>query len=120
MKNLMIRFGVALIITLTSGSLWAQKNKVETISFKVYGNCGMCKSRMETALDTKGIKSAEWNIQTKEMVVTYVPAKISEIKIHELIASVGHDTDKKQAVDSVYKELPSCCLYRENPNTHTD
>jgi copper chaperone CopZ len=119
MKTIFRLVSIVLLCLITN-AVMAQKSKVETASFKVYGNCGMCKTRIEAALDTKGIKSAEWNIQTKMLEVVYVPSKINEIQIHELVASVGHDTDKKMAVDSVYKQLPDCCLFRENPNTHTD
>jgi copper chaperone CopZ len=115
-----IRLSYILIFFCISQSVQAQTKKVQTDTLTVYGNCGMCKSRIEAALDTKGVKSAEWNIQTKMLVISYVPEKISLEQIHELVASVGHDTDKKKAPDAVYKTLPGCCLFRENPNTHTD
>lgn len=89
-------------------------------TIKVSGNCGQCKSRIENALDMKGIKSAEWNVDTKMLEVVYVPEKISIEQINKLIASVGHDTETEKAADSVYLKLPDCCLYRENPNTHHD
>jgi copper chaperone CopZ len=97
-----------------------QTNKVVTDTLTVLGNCGMCKSRIEAALDTKGIKAAEWDIQTKLLVVSYVPSKISLEQINQLIISVGHDTNSKKAEDGVYSTLPGCCRFRENPNTHTD
>ena len=74
----------------------------------------MCKSRIEAALDTKGIKQAIWDPKTKELQVVYVPTRITEKEIHELVASVGHDTDKVKATDDVYAELPFCCLYRDH------
>lgn len=91
-----------------------------TIKIKVFGNCGQCKERIEAALDHKGIKSAEWNIDTKILEVVYVPEKITEEQIHHYIAGVGHDTEKVKAFDTVYQQLPDCCLYREKPNTHHD
>lgn len=94
--------------------------KVVTANIKVYGNCGMCKSRIETALDTKGIKQAKWNSQTKNLEVVYAPAKVTEQKIHELIAAVGHDTDKAKAKDEVYAKLPFCCLYRDHDHSGMD
>ncbi|WP_414524305.1 heavy-metal-associated domain-containing protein, partial [Umezakia ovalisporum] len=86
------------------------QNKPEKTSFKVFGNCGMCKSRIEEALDMKGVKSAEWNIQTKQLDIVYVPSKVSLEQIHAAIAGVGHDTELKKAEEKVYKELPHCCL----------
>lgn len=116
------RIAIVLLFSLIGFSVQAQEQnkKVVIDTVIVYGNCGMCKSRIESALDTKGVKNAEWNIQTKQLVVAYVPAKISLAQILELAAGVGHDSDAKKADEAVYKTLPGCCLYRENPNTHTD
>jgi predicted transcriptional regulator len=93
------------------------QDKVVTANIKVYGNCGMCKSRIEKALDHKGIKKATWNTKSKMLEVIYVPSKITESKIHELVASVGHDTDKAKAKDTVYGKLPYCCLYRDHDHS---
>jgi len=90
------------------------QSKVVTASIKVYGNCGMCKKRIETALDQKGIKLVKWDSKTKDLQVVYNSDKINEIQIHEIVASVGHDTDKVKAKDEVYAALPYCCLYRDH------
>jgi periplasmic mercuric ion binding protein len=92
------------------GAANAQKEPV-TLKFKVYGNCEMCKATIEKALDVKGVKAANWNTETKMIEVVYVPAKISEEKIHELIAASGYDTEKAKASDKVYGDLHSCCKY---------
>jgi hypothetical protein len=86
----------------------------------------MCKKRIETALDTKGIKTASWDTKTKDLVVIYNASKITELEIHQIVASVGHDTDKVKAKDEVYADLPFCCLYRDHDHSgvkdspHTD
>ena len=94
-----------------------QNSKVVDATIKVYGNCGMCKARIEHALDHKGIKKAKWDPKTKDLNVVYVPSKITEQQVHELIASVGHDTDKAKAKDDVYAKLPFCCLYRDHDHS---
>jgi mercuric ion binding protein len=119
MKSIQIVF-IGLLLFVFSNQVSAQKAKTEKVTFKVYGNCPMCKSRMETACDAKGIKMAEWDVDTKIMTVVFNPAKITLEQIHQLIADSGHDTDLKKANDAVYKNLPDCCLYREKPNTHHD
>jgi len=96
------------------------KSKVVTATIKVYGNCGMCKERIETALDYKGIKTATWDAKTKNLSVVYTPSKITEQKIHELVAAVGHDTDKVKAKDTIYADLPFCCLYRDHDHEGMD
>jgi mercuric ion binding protein len=90
------------------------QSKLITSKINVYGNCAMCKKRIETALDQKGVKLAKWDSKTKELEVVYNPDKISEMQIHEAVASVGHDTDKVKAKDEIYAALPFCCLYRDH------
>ena len=110
------------IIILAIFSLMAFKNiqKPTTAKFKVFGNCPQCKERIELALDVKGVKSAEWNVDTKIIEVVFIADKISLDKIHLLIANCGHDTEKTKAPDNVYLKLPDCCMYRDNNNTHHD
>jgi len=93
--------------------------KSETIEFKVYGNCGMCKSRIEKALNVDGVESAKWDKDTKIATVVYDSEKISEVKLHQLAAEVGHDTEMVAAKDETYSKLHGCCKY-ERPETKTD
>jgi len=117
MKTNVVIIFLLSFIAFTSPELLAQ-GKAEKASIKVYGNCGMCKSRIETALDQNGIKLASWDSKTKNLEVVYNSKKISEQKIHELVASVGHDTDKVKAKDEVYGQLPFCCLYRDHDHSN--
>jgi copper chaperone CopZ len=81
-------------------------------SFKVYGNCVMCKKRIEGALsEVKGIQSAVWGTETKILTVSFDEKATTLNKIHKEIAAVGHDTDKQRAKDGVYDKLPGCCKY---------
>jgi periplasmic mercuric ion binding protein len=95
----------------------ADKNSVVVADIKVYGNCGMCKERIESALDTKGVKKATWDPKTKNLNVVYVPSKITEQQICDIVAKAGHDTDKSKAKDEVYAKLPFCCLYRDHDHS---
>lgn len=108
------------VVLVFSNRVLAQDKKTEKVTFKVYGNCSQCKDRIETACDVKGVRTAEWDIDTKVMTIVYVPSKITLEQIHEIIANCGHDTELKKAPDAVYQKLPHCCLYREKPNTHHD
>ena len=109
-----------LIILILSGIQISAHTGITKTSIKVFGNCTSCKERIEEALDVPGIKSAEWNIDTKELKLVYNSDKISIDQIHQIIAKAGHDTEKVKAPDSIYSKLPECCLFRENPNTHHD
>lgn len=114
-----------LFFALFTSTAFAQKtsstsSKVVTANIKVYGNCGECKQRIEKALDTKGVKQAKWSPSTKNLEVVYVPTKITEMKIRELVSAVGHDTDSTKAKDAVYAKLPFCCLYRDHDHSGMD
>ena len=87
----------------------------ETVTFKVGGNCGMCKKRIESAVkELDGIQSVNWDVKTKELTVKYDASKVEETTIHEKIAGVGHDTEEVKASDKTYNSLPGCCKYERN------
>lgn len=90
----------------------AQK-KVQTIEFHVDGLCEMCKERIEKAVDLKGVKYAEYDVDSKQMEVTFSTKKITEMEIHRAIADIGHDTEKIKASDEAYNSLHHCCKYRD-------
>jgi len=105
----------ATILFLFSGSVNAQS----VAKFKVSGNCGMCEERIETVLDVKGVKSADWVVETNMLTVKYDPKKISEQKLMEIVAAAGHDikaeaSDAKpmKADSAAYDALHSCCQYK--------
>ena len=85
-------------------------NKTE--KFKVYGNCGMCESRIEKAAKSvEGVSKADWNKETKMIEVVFDDSKTDVHKVHMAIAKVGHDTEMHKATDEAYKGLPACCHY---------
>lgn len=95
-------------------TLFAQST---TGKFKVYGKCSMCEKRIETAAKSvTGVTSADWNIETKMIEVSFNNSKTDLHKIHMAIAEAGHDTDLYRASDEVYNNLPQCCHY-ERPDT---
>jgi hypothetical protein len=105
-----------LLFTLTTAS--AQEAKVVETTFKVFGNCGQCKTRIENALKIKEVKSATWDKGTKMLTVAYLSPSIALDSLQKRIAAVGHDNGKFIAPDSVYDALPGCCLYRDNDSSH--
>ena len=108
MKNKKISLVVLLFIIGTI-SVFAQ-SKTEKV--KVYGECGMCKARIEKAAKAiEGVTKADWDTETKILEVSYDEAKTSIDKIEIAIAKVGHDSDSYRADDEVYNNLPGCCKY---------
>ena len=101
---------LTLVIALMSiGTTFGQ---AKTEKFKVYGNCGMCESRIETAAKSvDGVTTADWNKETKMIAVSFDASKTDVHKVHMAIAKVGHDTELHKAKDEVYNTLPGCCKY---------
>ncbi|MCE1198711.1 MAG: cation transporter [Marinilabiliales bacterium] len=115
MKTLQMFLTLVLAIVLftpSNGQTATAKSGTKTESFKVSGNCGMCKTRIENAAKMDGVTKAEWNKQTKMATVTFDPAKTNLSAIEKKIAAAGHDTDLFKADNATYDKLPSCCKYR--------
>jgi copper chaperone CopZ len=106
-KSMMLVIGL-LFFGMTS--IFANNAKTEKI--KVYGNCGMCKSRIEKAAKSvEGVTKATWNDTDEMLTVTFDDTKTTTMKIEESVAKVGHDTDHVKATDKTYNTLPGCCKY---------
>lgn len=86
-------------------------NGVATSTFKVWGNCDMCKETIEGSLKVEGISKADWSTETKMINVSYDTTKISLDQIQKNIASVGYDNEKYKGDDKAYSGLPECCQY---------
>jgi len=85
---------------------------LEHAMFKVSGNCDMCKTRIEKAANSVvGVNSAVWDVDTKEIHVSFNHDKTSLDEIHKAIANAGHDTEKETATQEAYDNLPPCCQY---------
>ncbi|MCK9410474.1 MAG: hypothetical protein WCX28_03265 [Bacteriovoracaceae bacterium] len=91
---------------------------VKETEFKVSGNCGQCKTRIEKAMKISEVKFSKWDKKSKMLKVAYLSEAITLDSLQKRIASVGHDTEKFTAETSVYENLPGCCLYRDGNNTH--
>lgn len=108
MKSLVV---LAILVT-GFGNVQAQSEKTKTEEFKVYGNCGMCESRIEKAAKgVEGVTDADWDKKTKMIEVTYNPEVVELTDIKKAIVKVGHDTEEFKTEDSVYDDLPGCCKY---------
>lgn len=84
----------------------------KTEKFKVFGNCGMCETRIEKAANSvDGVSAADWDKESKMIKVTLDDSETKVDVVHKAIAKVGHDTKKYKAKDEVYSELPGCCKY---------
>jgi len=95
-------------------------NKVTT-TFKVFGNCGSCKKKIESPFKKmSGVESPSWDKKTKIFTVTYDKTVTTEQKIKEEIAKVGYDSEDVKSTDEAYNKLPKCCRYRDGDGGHND
>ena len=118
MKTIKILFAI-MIAFISTQSVNAQTSKVgktaavKTQTIKVYGECGMCQSRIEkVASKVAGIRSARWDENTLLLTIKYDATNATAVDdVQKKIASVGHDTEKYTATDAAYNKLPGCCHY---------
>lgn len=106
-----IKIFIAVIILSLGINTYAQPS-IKTESIKVYGNCDMCKARIEKAVKIDGVSKAEWNKKTKLLTVTFETSKTTVPAIQKKVAAAGHDTEKFKADNKTYNSLPGCCQYR--------
>ncbi len=99
---------ISVLLSTTSN---AQIKNAKTESVKIYGNCGMCETKIEKAGNIKKIANVDWNQETQMAILTYDATKTNQDEILKRIALVGYDSDKFLAPDDVYNNLHGCCQY---------
>ena len=103
-----------LVLTFLMASLTFAQNKNARASIEVDGVCLMCKKRIEKAsLNTKGVKSAIWDVQTHELKLIFDERKTNLETISNSVLAVGHDTKTLKATDEAYNSVHPCCKYRD-------
>lgn len=80
-------------------------------TLKVWGECGMCKKKIEKSAISAGATAAEWNEDTKMLSFSYNNKKTTPVKIEQSIAAAGYDTKNITASQQAYNKLPECCHY---------
>jgi len=113
MKTFKIVSAFAIMMAITSVAV--AQDKTET--FKVSGNCGMCKSKIEKAAKEAGAKTASWDADKKELTVTYKSSTTNTAKIQKKIAEVGYDNAGFKSTLEAYKKLHGCCQYERADGT---
>lgn len=101
---------VALIVlAITQSNAQIKNAKTETV--KIYGNCGMCKSKIDKAGSLKNIAQVSWDKETKMATLSYDASKTNQEEILKRIALAGYDSDVFLAPDKAYSSLDDCCQY---------
>jgi copper chaperone CopZ len=105
--NLIIAIPALLLSTSCDGQI--KNAKTETV--KIYGNCGMCETKIENAGNIKKVAKVDWDQDSKMATLTYDTTKTNPDEILKRIALAGYDSDKFLAPDDVYDNLHGCCQY---------
>ena len=108
-------FNLLLLLMLALVSCASQIKNAKTVTFKVYGNCGMCKTTIEKAASIKDEAKAEWNKETKIASLTYDSVVTNADIILKRIADAGYDNEMFLATNTSYNNLHSCCQYERSP-----
>jgi copper chaperone CopZ len=116
--NIFNKITMMLCIASTSlTSCEAQVKNAKTETVKIYGNCGMCETTIETAGNIKKVAKVDWDKDTKIAIITYDSTKTNQDEILKRIALAGYDGDKFLAPDDVYSKLHGCCQYERVTKT---
>ena len=110
MKNSFNKLMITTFVLL-SVSINAQIKNSKTATVKIYGNCGMCETKIEKAGTIKKVAKVDWDKETKMATLTYDATKTNKDEILKRIALVGYDNEAFLAPDDVYSNLPGCCQY---------
>ncbi len=110
MKSLkLIVILITMIFSFTVSYAKIKNPKTET--FKVYGNCSMCKKTIENTVKQNKNALGIWNSKSQMLIITYDSIKTNADEILKRIANVGYDNEKYLAADEVYNNLHTCCQY---------
>ena len=115
MKTIKMIFAIVLLaafgLSTTAQTTTKPSSSQKTETFKVWGKCDMCKTRIEKTVKAEGATTANWDTKTQMLAVTFDPSKTSVESLSKKLAAAGHDTEKYKAPDDVYAKLPGCCHY---------
>ena len=95
-----------LIICLATGSCTSKKWDQET--FKVWGNCEMCKETIEGSLKIRPVQMAVWDVDTKMMTVRFDAEHITLDSIQKRIALAGYDSEKFRCANKGLSNMNVC------------
>lgn len=89
----------------------AQMDHMKTQQVKVFGNCNVCKKKIEAAAYSKKVSSAVWNKVSNVAILSYDSTKTTADAILKKIALAGYDNQGYLAPDAAYAKLDQCCQY---------
>ncbi|MGI9526201.1 MAG: heavy-metal-associated domain-containing protein, partial [Weeksellaceae bacterium] len=86
-------------------------NHIKHDTIFVRGNCEMCKSNIENAVNSIVTAKGTWDVNSKVLTFSYDPKETSDKKILQSVAEAGYDNERYTADEEDYKKLDACCQY---------
>lgn len=82
----------------------------ETLKIQTDAVCGHCKQTIEgNVIKLKGVKSADLDLKTKILTVTYNTEKVSADEIKKAVVDSGYKADEMPGDDKSRSAQPHCC-----------
>ncbi len=121
MKNIKFLVKAFLVVSFFVGvsntTISQEVKKEETITIKTSAVCSMCKERIEKEMSfEKGVKAVNLDLKSKDLTVTYKPAKTTPEKLKTAVTKIGYDADDLEADQKAYDKLPACCKKDSAPH----
>jgi len=116
-QHIVLSFLFVLAAFFTVSAQKVINNSIKKENIKVWGECGMCKKKIEKASKDAGAIAADWSPESKVLSVSYNSNKTSTEKIQQAIAATGYDTKDISATTEAYNNLPGCCHYERKEAT---
>jgi hypothetical protein len=100
------------LLAISIATIGIAQTKTET--FKVAGECGMCKKKIESTAKKGGASYAAWDVDSKLLTVKYNSTSTNKAEIEKAIAAVGYDTQDYKTTEVAYNKLDGCCKYERS------
>ena len=110
----------SLMLSISIGLQAGGIKHAKTQTFKVSGDCGMCKKTIETAANIKGSANAIWDESKQILSLTFDSTKTSADEVLKRVAYAGYDNEKFLAPDEAYSKLHGCCQYERSALAKAD
>ena len=110
----------SLMLSISIGLKAGGIKHAKTQTFKVSGDCGMCKKTIETAANIKGSANAIWDESKQILSLTFDSTKTSADEVLKRVAYAGYDNEKFLAPDEAYSKLHGCCQYERSALAKAD
>ena len=108
-----IKIFTAFLFSMFTINICIAQTSLTKENIKVWGNCEMCKKKIEKAAKGAGASYASWDADTQLLAVSYNTGETNTLQIEKAVAASGYDTKDIKASKKAFKKLDACCRYRK-------